>query len=68
MRGLSTPNYGRTVRRFAEAYGIEKSTVSEQVVEASRRKLGELMERRLDELDPACFREPLPKLIADFLT
>ena len=50
MRGLSTRNYGRTVRRFAEAYGIEKSTVSEQFVEASRRKLRELLERRLEEL------------------
>ncbi len=51
MRGLSTRNYGRTVRRFAEAYGIEKSTVSEQFVEASRRKLRELIERSLKELE-----------------
>jgi putative transposase len=51
MRGLSTRNYGRTVRRFAEAYGIEKSTVSEQFVEASRRKLRELIERSLKDLD-----------------
>jgi transposase-like protein len=51
MRGLSTRNYGRMVRRFAEAYGIEKSTVSEQFVEASRRKLRELIERSLKELE-----------------
>lgn len=51
MRGLTTRNYGRSVRRFAEAYGIEKSTVSEQFVEASRRKLRELLERRLEELE-----------------
>lgn len=51
MRGLSTRNYGRTVRRFAEAYGIEKSTVSEQFVEASRRKLRQLIERSLAELE-----------------
>lgn len=53
MRGLSTPDYGRTVRQFAET---------------SRRRLRELMKRRLDERDPACSQEPLPKLIADFLT
>ena len=51
MRGLSTRNYGPTVRRFAEAYGIEKSAVSEQFIEASRRKLRELLERRLEALD-----------------
>jgi transposase-like protein len=51
MRGISTRNYGRMVRRFAEAYGIEKSTVSEQFVEASRRKLRELIERSLKELE-----------------
>jgi putative transposase len=50
MRGLSTRNYGRSVRRFAEAYGIEKSVVSEQFIEASRQKLRELLERRLDAL------------------
>jgi putative transposase len=50
MRGLSTRSYGPTVRRFAEAYGIEKSAVSEQFIEASRRKLRELLERRLEEL------------------
>lgn len=33
-------NYGHTVRRFAEVYGTEKSTVSEQFVEASRQKPG----------------------------
>jgi transposase-like protein len=51
MRGLSTRSYGPAVRRFSEAYGIEKSAVSEQFVEASRRKLRELLERRLEALD-----------------
>jgi hypothetical protein len=32
--------------RFADAYGIEKSVVSEQFIEASRQKLRELIERR----------------------
>lgn len=51
MRGLSTRNYGPTVRRFAEAYGIEKSAVSEHFIEASRRKLRELLERDLSRLE-----------------
>ena len=50
MLGLSTRNYGRAVREFTEAYGLEKSAVSEHFIEASRRKLKELMERRLDKL------------------
>jgi putative transposase len=50
MRGLSTRQYGPVVRRFAEAYGIEKSVVSEQFVEASRQKLKQLTERQLGEL------------------
>ena len=45
MRGLSTRQYGPVVRRFADAYGIEKSVVSEQFIEASRQKLRELIER-----------------------
>lgn len=49
MLGLSTRNYGRAVREFTEAYGLEKSAVSEHFIEASRRKLKELMERRLDK-------------------
>ena len=50
MRGLSTRNYGPVVKDFANAYGVEKSTVSENFIEASREKLKELMERRLDKL------------------
>lgn len=50
MRGLSTRQYGPVVRRFADAYGIEKSVVSEQFIEASRQKLRELIERPLGDL------------------
>ena len=50
MRGLSTRQYGPVVRRFADAYGIEKSVVSEQFIEASRQKLRELIERPLENL------------------
>lgn len=50
MLGLSTRKYGVAVRQFCEAYGLEKSAVSEHFIEASRAKLKELMERRLDKL------------------
>lgn len=50
MRGLSTRNYGPVVRDFSEAYGIEKSAVSEEFIAASREKLKQLMERRLGDL------------------
>jgi transposase-like protein len=51
MLGLSTRRYGPAIRQFSEAYGLEKSAVSEHFVEASRTKLKELMERRLDKTD-----------------
>src|SRR5450631_1106548 len=50
MLGLSTRKYGQAVRQFAEAYGLEKSAISEHFIEASRTKLKEMMERRLDKL------------------
>lgn len=50
MLGLSTRKYGQAVREFTEAYGLEKSAVSEHFIEASREKLKEMMERRLDRM------------------
>jgi transposase-like protein len=50
MLGLSTRKYGQAVREFSEAYGLEKSAVSEHFIEASRAKLQDLMERRWDKL------------------
>ena len=50
MLGLSTRKYGQAVRQFTEAYGLEKSAISEHFIEASRTKLKEMMERRLDKL------------------
>lgn len=52
MRGLSTRSYGPTLRRLAEAHGIDKTVVAGQFVEASRPMLRQLMERRLETLDP----------------
>src|SRR5215469_9168764 len=49
MLGLSTRKYGRAVREFTEAYGLEKSAISEHFIEASREKLKAMMERRLDK-------------------
>ncbi len=51
MRGLTTRNYGAVTRTFRQAYGIEKSAVTERFVQASREKLQELLERPLSELD-----------------
>lgn len=50
MRGLSTRNYGAVVKDFHNAYGVEKSAVSENFIEASRAKVKQLMERPLGEL------------------
>jgi transposase-like protein len=47
---LSTRRYGQAVRQFTEAYGLEKSAVSEHFIEASRAKLKDMMERPLDKL------------------
>jgi transposase-like protein len=51
MRGLSTRNYGAVVQDFRQAYGIEKSAVSDTFIAASREKLKELLERPLGELN-----------------
>src|ERR1017187_6046385 len=51
MRGLSTRNYGAVVKDFQSAYGIEKSAVSENFIEASREKVKQLMERKSTRLN-----------------
>ena len=50
LLGLSTRNYSKAVRAFAESYGIEKSAVSDHFVHVSRAKLRQLLERPLDKL------------------
>ena len=50
MLGLSTRNYGQAVRQFSEAYGLEKSAISEHFIEASRVKLKDMMERPLAKM------------------
>jgi putative transposase len=49
MLGLSTRKYGQAVRQFSEAYGLEKSAISEHFIEASRAKLKVMMEHRLEK-------------------
>src|SRR6202163_3886570 len=50
VAGLSTRNYLRAVESVVEGYGIEKSSVSRQFVEASSNQLRALCERRLEAL------------------
>ena len=51
MLGLSTRKYGAAVREVREAYGLEKSAISEHFIEASQAKLKQMMERRLDKVN-----------------
>lgn len=62
MAGLTTRRYGEVIRELKEAYGIEKSTVSEHFIEASRRRLEHLQGRPLAQyafcammIDGTCF-------------
>ena len=51
MAGLSTRNHRRAVESVVEGYGIAKSSVSRQFVEASSNQLRVLCERRLEDLN-----------------
>src|SRR5262249_2993292 len=51
VAGLTTRNYHRAVDSVVEGYGIEKSSVSREFVQASAAQLQELCERKLGELD-----------------
>jgi len=50
MHGLSMRSYKEVVQQFSDAYGLNKSTVSEHFVEASRQKLEQLQTRSLAQL------------------
>ncbi len=50
MYGLSMRSYKEVVQQFADAYGLEKSTISDHFIEASRVKLEQLMKRSLANL------------------
>ena len=51
VAGLTSRNYHRAVQSVLEGYGIEKSSVSRQFVQASAAQLKKLYEKRLEELD-----------------
>jgi putative transposase len=62
MHGLTTRRYSEVVKELETAYGIEKSTVSDHFIEASRQRLAKLCERPLTEhafcaivIDGTCF-------------
>lgn len=50
MHGLSMRTYKEVIQQFSEAYGLNKSTVSEHFIEASRHKLEQLQTRSLAQL------------------
>ena len=53
VAGLSSRNYRRAVQSVLEGYGIEKSSVSREFVQASAGQLQQLCEKKLDTLDLA---------------
>ncbi len=53
MHGLTMRHYKEVVKQFADAYGLEKSTISEHFVRASRSKLEQLMKRSLEHVSLA---------------
>jgi len=64
MHGLTTRRYSDIVRELEESYGIEKSTVSEHFIQASRQRLQQLQQRPLDQhaicamlIDGTCFEK-----------
>ena len=53
MHGLTMRSYKEVVQQFADAYGLEKTTTSDHFIEASRRKLDQLMKRSLTDVQLA---------------
>ena len=51
VAGLTSRNYRRAVQSVVDGYGIEKSSVSREFVQASAAQLQELCEKQLGELD-----------------
>jgi putative transposase len=51
VAGLNSRNYRRAVQSVVDGFGIEKSSVSREFVQASAAQLQELCEKRLGDLD-----------------
>ena len=50
MHGLTMRSYKEVVQQFSDAYGVDKSTISEHFIEASRKRLEQLLTRSLGNL------------------
>ncbi len=50
VHGISTRKYEQALEDFTDGYGISRSAVSRELVQAARGMLRELCERRIDEL------------------
>ena len=53
MQGLTTRRYRAVIEELEQAYGIQKSTISEHFIEASRQRLDKLLARPLQDY-PCC--------------
>jgi putative transposase len=51
LRGMSTRKYEETVIDLGKAFGVSPTSISNRLVEATTRKLGELKERDLSTID-----------------
>jgi len=49
LRGVSTRNYKEVIPQMAETFGVSKSSVSRQAIEASEAELEALLRRRFDD-------------------
>jgi putative transposase len=49
MHGLTTRRYSKVIEELEQAYGIQKSTISEHFIQASRQRLDQLLARRLNQ-------------------
>lgn len=50
INGISTRKYDQAIEDFTDGYGISKSAVSRELIQATRGSLQTLCERRIDEL------------------
>jgi putative transposase len=64
MHGITTRRYSAVIQELEQAYGIQKSTISEHFIEVSRQRLEQLLSRPLGEhpfcammIDGTCFAE-----------
>ena len=50
IHGISTRKYDQAIENFTDGYGISKSAVSRELIQATRGSLQALSERRIDQL------------------